>query len=244
MAGVNKYFQFSEVGNKLEQKLLDSLIRESIRNMGQNCLFIPRNLTNVDPIYGTDTMSSYTDTYLIEVYLKNATGFQGDKTFMSKFGGLEIRDQVVFVVSQSAFQDIVTPYTNNVRPLEGDIFFWPFNNKCFQIKFVNPFVMFYPLGSLYVFECTCELFEYSSEIFNTGIPEIDILQQKFSTNALDYAIMDENGEQLCTENDEILVREQYVMEIIDPTVSNEAIKKTGSGFIDFSESDPYSMGNL
>ena len=33
--------------------------------------------------------------------------------------------------------------------------------------------MFYPLGTLYTWDVTCELFEYSNERISTGIPEID-----------------------------------------------------------------------
>lgn len=227
-----------------EQRLLDSLISESIRIYGNDCYYIPRNLTNFDKLYETDAQSTYQDTYLIEMYLKNVSGFAGDKTFMSKFGGLEIRDQVVLVVSKSTFQNLITPNVGYDRPHEGDLIFWPPNKKCFQVKFVDPFVMYYPLGALYVFEMTCELFEYSDETFNTGIPTIDILQTKFSTNALDYALKTENNQQLIDENNEILTLERYAMQAIDPISDNELLRSKGNPLIDWSSKDPYSEGNL
>lgn len=241
---VNKFFQFNEADNTLEQKLWDSLTAESISVMGQNIYFIPRIITNFDKLYGTDTQSAYTDTYLIECYLNNVSGFQGDKTFMSKFGGLEIRDQITVTFSISTFRNLITPYSGNDRPLEGDLIYWPLNKKIFQIKFVNPFQMYFPLGGLYTFECTCELFEYSDETLNTGIPEIDILQQKFSTNALDYSILDELGDMLLDENGEYLVTELFHMQKIDVISDNETLQRKGMSYTDFSESDPYSQGTF
>ena len=236
-------FQF--FNNQDEQRLLDDLISESIQIYGSDVWYIPRILTNYDPLYGTDVQSTYQDTYLIEMYLKNVSGFEGDKSFMSKFGGLEIRDQIVMVVSKSTFQRIVTPYVGYDRPHEGDLIFYPLNNKCFQVKFVNPFQMYYPLGVLYVFELTCELFEYSDQIMNTGISAIDILQTKFSTNALDYAILTENGQQLVDENNELICREQYTMEAIAPTSGdNELLQQKGINLIDFTEKDPFSEGQI
>lgn len=239
----NPLFDFSSRLNTNEQKLYDSLVRESIQVMGQNCLYIPRVVTNFDQLYITDAQSTYKDTYLIEVYLKNVTGFGGDKTFMSKFGGLEIRDQVTFVMSITAFQSLITPFVGYDRPHEGDLIFWPLNQKCFQVKFIDKYVMYYPLGSLYAYEITTELFEYSDEVFNTGIPEIDILQTKFSTNAFDWGLLDEKGNQLVDENNEILVLEGYKMQAIEPISTNEALEQRGHPLINFSETDPYSQGN-
>ena len=59
--------------------------------------------------------------------------------------------------------------------------------------------MFYQLGALQTWEMTCELFEYSDEQLKTGIPEIDSLQTKFSTNILDFTLKGEDGKYLTTD---------------------------------------------
>jgi hypothetical protein len=212
--------------------------------------YLPRTLTNYDKLLGTDDQSQYNTAILVELYIKSIDGFTGDGSFMSKFG-LQIRDQVVFSIAQRTFNQEVAVQTDQLRPNEGDLIYFPLNRKCFQIRYVNKQEMFYQFGALQTWELTCELFEYSNEQFNTGIAEIDIIQQKFSTNILDYSLMDENGDFLTDESGNYLVTETYNIETINPAEDNDAIQSgtdnfpLGSDdFIDFSETDPFSEGNI
>ena len=241
-------FFFNNFNSSQEQSLLESLIIEAIRIYGQDMYYIPRNLGNYDNLLTEDDQSSYEQTFMLEFYIKSINGFSGDGNFMSKFG-LEIRDQVVFSVAQRVFTDEVGAYTTLVRPREGDLIYFPLNRKCFQIKFVNKFEMFYQLGALQTWEITCELFEYSNEQFNTGIPEIDIIQTKFSTNILDWSITDEKGNYLVDEDDNYIVAEGYKLSKIVAGDVTEVLTQgtqnfpTGSdGFIDFTVRDPFSEG--
>ena len=211
---------------------------------------MPRTLTNYDKLLGTDDQSQYNTAILVELYIKSIDGFTGDGSFMSKFG-LQIRDQVVFSIAQRTFNQEVAVQTDQLRPNEGDLIYFPLNRKCFQIRYVNKQEMFYQFGALQTWELTCELFEYSNEQFNTGIAEIDIIQQKFSTNILDYSLMDEQGDFLTDESGNYLVAETYNIETINPAEDNDAIQSgtdnfpLGSDdFIDFSETDPFSEGNI
>jgi hypothetical protein len=111
--------------------------------------------------------------------------------------------------------------------------------------------MFYQLGALQTWEVTCELFEYSDEVFNTGIPEIDIIQNKFSTNILDYVLKDEEDNFLTDEEGVYIVSEHYNLETIVPGAENETLNQgtdnfpMGSdNFIDFSAKDPFSEGKI
>jgi len=210
--------------------------------------YVPRNLGNYDQLLTADDQSTYTNPFLVEFYIKSVDGFSGDGSFMSKFG-LEIRDQVVFSIAQRVFNEEIGAYTAIERPREGDLIFFPLNNKCFQIKYVNKFEMFYQLGALQTWEMTCELFEYSDEVFNTGIPEIDAIQTKFSTNILDWALRDENDNYLLDEEDNYLVVEGFNIEQVVAGAENETLisgsnnfPSGSSSFIDFSAKDPFSEG--
>src|SRR5688572_503465 len=98
---------FEQYENLNEQNLLDDLIIESIKIYGIDTIYIARTLVNYDKLYTTDDQSLYEDNWPIEIYLKSFWGFQGDKDFMSKFAGTEIRDQIVFSLSRTRFdQDI------------------------------------------------------------------------------------------------------------------------------------------
>lgn len=236
-------FYFNNFQNSQEQLLLENLVIESIKIYGHDVLYLPRNINNKDALYTADDQSSYTLALPIEMYIKSVDGFQGDGNFMSKFG-LEIRDQVVFSVSQRIFSEEVGQSTTFTRPREGDLIWFPLNQKCFQIKYVNKFEMFYQLGALTTWEMTCELFEYSNEDIDTGIYEIDQLQATLSTNILDYAITTEDGYYLVDDDDNYLAYETYVLSDIIGTGSNEDIQSESDQFVDFSVYDPFSEGNI
>lgn len=236
-------FFFNNFKSSQEQQLLENLIIESIQIYGEDIIYIPRQINNYDSIYGADDQSSYSKWYPIEMYIKSVDGFGGDGNFMSKFG-LEIRDQVVFSVAQRRFSEEVGANTKQPRPNEGDLIYFPLNNKCFQIKFTNKFEMFYQLGALQTWEMTCELFEYSSEILNTGIAVIDNLQKKFDLNQMDWSIQDQNGNAILTQDMDYIVLEGASLEKIDPAADNDEIQTESNVFVDFSMSDPFSEGNI
>ena len=177
------------------------------------------------------------------MYIESYDGFKGDGNFMSKFG-IEIRDQVVFAVSQMVFADEVGVVTAQPRPNEGDLIYFPLNNKCFQIKYTDKFEMFYPLGALYLWKMTCELFEYSNERISTGIPEIDALEVQFDINAIDWTIKNEDGIMILNEDGNYLVLEGSATE--DKIIGDDSteIQKESNTFVDFSVTDPFSMGNI
>lgn len=223
--------------------LLENLIIESIRLYGQDMYYIPRVLSNYDEVYGEDDQSRYEIAYPIEMYIKSIDGFGGDGEFMSKFG-IEIRDRVVFSVAQRIFNDEVGVNTTQVRPNEGDLIWFPLNQKCFQIKYVNKFEMFYPLGKLYTWEMNCELFEYSGEVFNTGIPELDKLQTSFDTNMYYNALENEVNEYILDEENNLILLENSTIEDLYPFSDNDEIQTESDQFIDFSEIDPFSSGGI
>ena len=232
-------FFFNNYQSSQEQSLLEDLIIESIKIYGEDMFYIPRKLNNYDSVYGADDQSSYENAYPIEIYIKNIDGFQGDGSFMSKFG-LEIRDRVVFSMAQRVFNEEVGSYTSQVRPNEGDLIYFPLNKKCFQIKYVNKQEFFYQLGSLQTWEVTCELFEYSGETINTGIPEIDILQKKFDTNQYNWSLKDQDGYILLDEDGYMLVLEGSGVDDLIPAAENDEIQRESDLFVDFTAYDPFS----
>ena len=169
----NTYFRNFDARN--EQELLHSLVTESIQIYGHDVNYIPRTLVNEDTILGEDSISEYKDAYSIEMYIKSVDGFEGEGDLVSKFG-LEIRDQIVFSVARRAFEGLDI----GVRPKEGDLIFFPLTEKLFQVMFVEHETPFYQTGALPTFDLTCELFTYSDEKIDTGIEELDVIEQKQS----------------------------------------------------------------
>jgi hypothetical protein len=151
---------------------------------------------------------------MVEMYIANTEGFEGEGNLLSKFG-LEIRDQATFIVSRKRFSELVDIQDNALcedRPREGDLIYLPLSNSLFQIKFVEHEKPFYQINNLPTYELQCELFEYSHEDFSTGIEAIDDFQMY---NGTKYAIEVQGGEIGFAYGDEI---RQLVDDTVDPPI--------------------------
>lgn len=187
---------FNNFNSSGEQDLIESLIVESIRIYGIDVFYIARDVdhtkTHYDAIENDTRGARFNAAYMIDMYIRNIDGFGGDGTLMSKFG-IEIRDQITFTVAartfdydvsqqtahDTAFDNADHMFSHTIHmPREGDLIYLPLNKKVFEIKFSEHESIFYQLGALQVFDLKCELFEYSGEIFETGILEIDSYFQK------------------------------------------------------------------
>lgn len=240
-------FYFDQYENRSEQELLDDLIVESIEITGMDMFYIPRTLDTPDKVFGESPIASFNSAYMIPVYIENVMGFSGEGNFLSRFG-LEIRDQVVFTIAMRTFQDEVAAEEQEIaltRPREGDLLYFPLRKAVFQILFVDKFQMYYPLGSLHTWKLTCELFEYSHERFNTGMAEIDSLEQKYSADLLLWSIRNEDDDYYITEvGNDIYVSEKYNVTSPEPFSDSDAIQAESNTFIDLDFVDPFSEGNI
>ena len=160
---------------KSEQLLYEDLIIESLGIYGQDVYYIPRTIVNRDSILNEDPASTFDDAFLMEMYIENVEGFEGEGDLYSKFG-LQIKDTATFVVSRRRWDDRVGPFSSqaeNPKPMEGDLVFLPMTNSFFEINFVEDEQPFYQLSNIPVYKLECSLFEYNDEDFETGVEEID-----------------------------------------------------------------------
>jgi len=235
-------FYFNNFGASNEQGLIEDLIIESIRIYGLDMYYIPRTKNNVSDVFNDVQYSTYNNPVFVEMYIQNVDGFQGDGEFLSKFG-VEVRDQITFTISQRVFNQEVGIYTNETRPTEGDIIWFPLTLSLYQIKYVNKKAIFYQLGALQTYDIVCELYEGNSDIFNTGIAEIDDKYNALSLVDDSYAILMEDGAVLMTEYNEKVLNENYSIDTIDVLADNDVYDLTSNiDFIDFTEIDPFSEG--
>ena len=236
-------FYFNNFTSSAEQDLIAELVLESIKIYGLDVYYIPKQERNKDSIYGEDPIVEYNTSHLIDMYVKNVDGFEGEGDFLSKFN-IEIRDQITFTISKRNFDNEVGRFEPGVlRPQEGDLIYFPLNDKIFQIKFVEHEAVFYQIGSLQMYDLKCELFEYSNEILNTGISLVDDLQQNYSTSLNLYSILTENGlYQIKSEENYSLILESFNLETQDVLSDNNDIQLESDNMLDFTEADPFSEG--
>lgn len=215
----NPYFNQK---SRIEQDLTEDITIETIRTMGQDMIYIPRTLVNLDQIFGEDEISKFENTFNIEMYIESIQGFDGPGDLISQIG-IDIKDRVNLRVARKRFQQEVTSAIPGItRPREGDLVYFPLSKTTFEINFVEHENPFYQLGRLYTYQLQCEVFTYSNEEVNTGIDAIDKLDEDRKGVSGDITIpLDPTG---VTSGD------------------NDVLDNLVSGIFDFSDKDPFSEG--
>ena len=103
---VNSIFKTNNLAAlKTEQNLYSDLIKEAIQIYGHDVYYIDRTLVARDNVLGEDSLSKYTNTNPIEMYVEDATGYAGEKEIITQFG-LENRNEITFVVNKKRFQEM------------------------------------------------------------------------------------------------------------------------------------------
>ena len=182
--------RFRANGSAQEQKTIENLIVETIEIYGQDIYYVPRTIVNKDTVFGEDSDTKFESAKAIRAYVNNAEGWEGQGELLSKFG-VRIEDKTTFIFSRDKFKEHVDDSTVlNVegRPNEGDLIWFPVTKHLFQIMFVEAEKPFYQLGKGYVWECQCELFEYSDEEIDTGIADLDAIETAFA-NAITVGLV-------------------------------------------------------
>jgi len=188
----NLYFSH---GTRSERFLYEDLMIEQLRVFGQEVTYLPRTIVARDTILGEDALSKFEEAYSIEMYVENVSGFEGDGDIIGKFG-LEVRDDITLVVSKRRFDLLVDQKSNTLaqdRPKEGDVIYMPVFKKMFEIQFVEDEDPFYQIADIPLFKLKCTTFEYSHEALDTGISEIDNVEDTLSTDVLAHQISLEEG---------------------------------------------------
>lgn len=177
-----------------EQDLVEGVTIEVIQAMGIDCIYIPREYLSIDRIFGEDPGSYFEKAYTVEMYMQNYKGFEGTDV-ITQFG-LEIKDRVYLVLARKRFKQEVTDKNQSLsRPREGDLIYFPPSKSLFEINFVEHENPFYPLGRLYSYFITAELFTYSYEKINTTDQTINdvYIETRPSNFATTYMLSDGSG---------------------------------------------------
>jgi len=199
----NAFFnQYEQVYS--EQSLVEDLIIEAIRIYGIDTYYLPRTHVNLDYLYTEDTLTKFDDALEMEMYVKTYDGFVGQQEFLSKFG-LQVDESITFTIAQKRFtqsltESLLTEYGHNlvlengdelireqtydysdiIRPREGDLIYLPLAGFMYEIKFVEHIETFFQLGKLYTYEIKADRYEYSSEVIDTDVAELDAIEDEYS----------------------------------------------------------------
>ena len=255
----NTYFS---QGSVAERDLYEDMIIEAIKIYGQDVYYIPRTIVSEDDIFNEDIESKFEQAFLIEMYLENIEGFEGDGSILSKFG-LENRDSATMIVAKRSWEKAIYGL-NYTRPNEGDLIYFTLTKTLMEIKFVEHEQPFYQLQNLPVYKLSVEAFEYGSEAIDTGVQEIDEIELELGDGtAAEVAAWDRSssilsvvggssnfflGHVLTGGTSGLTATVQVVsnMDAIDDNdayADNQDFEDLNDNYIDFSEINPFGEVN-
>ena len=167
-------------GSASEQRLVQDLINEQLKIYGVEVFYMPRKFVGTDNVIKENIVARFDDSFALEAYVQNYEGFAGSGDLMTKFG-VRTTDELTLVISRERYDDFVSVFYQDgedetkltSRPKEGDLIYFPLSDSLFEVKFVEHEQPFYQLGKLYMYQLTCELYEYEDAVIDTSIEEID-----------------------------------------------------------------------
>ena len=138
-------------------------------------------------------IESGTDTTGGSILLETGTIDQSeDSSILSTVSG----DNNFYIIQDTAA-------TNSDRPLEGDLVYHPVLTKVFEVSFVDHDEPFHQLDNNPVYKLRCRQYEYSQEVIDTGIAEIDAIEDDLSTDTTEHQF---TLEQSSTQNEGISIQ--------------------------------------
>jgi hypothetical protein len=146
---------------------------------GVEVYYLPRKYVSEKTVIKEVIESKFDSALPIEAYLENFEGYGDNTTILSKFG-IQSQQEIKLTISKERFENYISPLIKNLaniklstRPKEGDLIYFPYGDRLFEIKFVEHEQPFYQLRKTYVYTLQCELFRYEDEIIDTTVEEID-----------------------------------------------------------------------
>ena len=96
-------------------------------------------------------------------------------------------DNTSFILSEESGSEFYlindSATTDADRPQEGDLIYSPILTKLFEVSFVDHDDPFHQLDNNPVYKLRCKQYEYSSEVIDTGITEVDAVETDFTADA-------------------------------------------------------------
>ena len=124
---------------------------------------------------------------------------------------------------------------------EGDLIYFSKTKSVFEIKMVEFQNPFYQLGKIYVFRLRCELFDYGSEVLDTGVTDLDAIEDSNSLDMLQFQFTLENGDKLQLEDRSSLILESYATQKSNANTDNADfdVFQRQDDIVDFTEINPF-----
>ena len=123
-----------------------------------------------------------------------------------------------------------TAATDADRPQEGDVVYHPILDKLFEINFVDHDEPFYQLDNNAVYKLRCRLYEYSSDILDTGISDIDGIETSLSISTAEFQFTLEQATDSLDGNSLTVDTHYFTTDVTNVTVDTTTISSDPASF--------------
>lgn len=185
----NPYVNF--MNYKPTQILQDMLVAEAVQMRGIPMIYIRREFTKLDLIFGEDPLSKFHNYFQCAVYVESFDGWEGDQDWITSFG-YSVNDEINVTINPGLFLN----QGDGAPPTEGDLLYMPLSNSLFEINWVEPEKPWYPVGTLPMRSMKCAKFIYSGEniaLAKTATDGLDSITDIFEVEELNTHIDKING---------------------------------------------------
>lgn len=134
-------------------------------------------------------------------------------------------------------------FITKTEPEIGDLIYIPMVSKLLEIKEVLHEELFYQFGKLMTYDLNCEVFQYSHERIDTGVFDIDSIEDIFSGDQRFFSALQEDGDEILLEDGSHIILDQYRPETNNPEANNEVFFNETDDIVDFSDRSPFIRGN-
>lgn len=224
-----------------EQRLVQSLIRESINVNGITVRYMPRQSPYTDKVWNERPESTFDRGLQMDMMLVASAGFEGEGDVMTQFG-IEFREEVILSMAIPRFDELYGAYESTLdsesyrkytrsRPLEGDLIVVPFGRsaanknqyvpKIFEISRVTTYHdgAFFQFSDNFQYKIKAKLFELSGEdlLFNPTVV-------KYNRDGTEETVVNqETGK---------IARVKDVFEVVDSELGSVDISKDSDAISD------------
>jgi hypothetical protein len=192
---------FKNFTHRPMQRLINNTVMTATKAYGYEIWYIPRDLTNVDEVFGEDPAATFSKATKFEVFIKNPDGYGGEGQFFSKFG-LDIRQNLTLYVQKTRFlqskTDKITAENGFTYQLETADMYEPLgssayilegNENPYQITFDSPRegdLVYFPLANRLMIITFCDDDEMfwpmgTLPVYTMMVETFDISHEKFQT---------------------------------------------------------------
>ena len=173
----NPYFKHSYDSNNNESSLYKAATDEVCESMGIDFKYILKSLVKPDHIFGEDTLKTFNGNRSITFLIENYENFEGVDNLFSKFG-FEVDNRLMLLIEKDRFKTYI-----GREPENDDLVYHPNSGKIFKVIHVQKNENFFQMnGGQDRYRLTCELFTPSYEDYETGINEVDALNDIEDSN--------------------------------------------------------------